>query len=158
MWEETAMTPKQRRFVEEYLIDLNATQAAIRAGYSEKTAYATGQKMLKKAEAVKNAIAAALSERARKSEVTAEYVLSNLQIVVERCMQRAPVVNMRGKQVKDDEGRDVWEFNASGANKALELLGRHLGMFTDKLQVDMSVTPAAILEDLRGRRGLEGTD
>jgi phage terminase small subunit len=133
------MTPKQERFVQEYLIDLNATQAAIRAGYSVKTAYTIGQKLTKKDEAVKEAIAAAVEERRKKSEITAEYVLTNLKEVVERCLQRAPVVTMKGGQVTDEEGRDVWEFNAPGANKALELLGRHLGMFVNRTELSGSL-------------------
>jgi phage terminase small subunit len=134
------MTKKQMRFVEEYLIDLNATQAALRAGYKETTAYCQGQRMLSKNVEVKKAIAAALAKRAKKSEITAEYVLSNLQLVVERCLQRAPVVNFKGSQVQDEEGRDVWSFNAPGANKALELLGKHLGMFTEKVDLHHSGT------------------
>jgi phage terminase small subunit len=146
------MTPKQKRFVQEYLIDLNATQAAIRAGYKPKRAYSTGNENLKKPE-VKSAIAAAIEERRKKSEVTAEYVLTNLREVVERCLQRAPVVTMKGEQVIDEEGRSVWEFNAPGANKALELLGKHLDMFTEKVQMDVSFSPAAVVEEVGKRRG-----
>jgi phage terminase small subunit len=129
------VTPKQKRFVEEYLIDLNATQAAIRAGFKEKTAYSAGQRLLKKVEEVQTAIDIAIKEREKKSAVTAEYVLTNLQEVVERCLQSAPVVNTKGQQVYDEEGNALWEFNAPGANKALELLGKHLGMFSEKVQV-----------------------
>jgi phage terminase small subunit len=135
--------PKRRRFVEEYLKDLNATQAAVRAGYTTRTAKAAGCKLLTFSD-VKAAVEAAIEERRKKSEVTAEYVLTNLREVVERCLQRAPVVTMKGEQVMDEEGRSVWEFNAPGANKALELLGKHLGMFTEKVQVahsgEMSMT------------------
>lgn len=68
------MTPKQEAFVREYLIDLNATQAAIRAGYSEATAYSQGQRMLKNVE-VANALAAATQARAEKCEIDALWVL-----------------------------------------------------------------------------------
>ncbi|MDR1979552.1 MAG: terminase small subunit [Synergistaceae bacterium] len=144
------MTPKRQRFVEEYLIDLNATQAAIRAGYSSKTAKANGQRLLT-FDDVKNAVDAALQERKKKTEITAEYVLSNLKEVVERCLQRAPVTDMKGRQIQDEDGRDVWEFNAPGANKALELLGKHLALFTEKTQVDMTFSPAAIMEEVKRR-------
>lgn len=71
------MTPKQTRFVQEYLIDLNATQAAIRAGYSEKTAGQIGEQNLKKLE-VAQAVKAAMDVRAQKTEITAERVLEEL--------------------------------------------------------------------------------
>jgi phage terminase small subunit len=150
--EVALMVPKRQRFVDEYLIDLNATQAAIRAGYSAKRADAIGYDLLRITE-VKAAIDAALEERRKKSEITAEYVLTNLREVVERCLQRAPVVDMKGRQVQDEEGRDVWEFNAPGVNKALELLGRHLGMFTDKVQMDVTLSPVTILSEVEKRRG-----
>lgn len=69
-----ALTPKQKRFVEEYLIDLNATQAAIRAEYSEKTAYSVGHEILKKPE-VQQAIQEAIAKRSQRTEITADKVL-----------------------------------------------------------------------------------
>lgn len=75
------MTPKQQRFVEEYLIDLNATQAAIRAGYSEKTAYSIGQENLTKPEIAK-AIETNQSKRSEKVGLTAERVLQELSKIV----------------------------------------------------------------------------
>jgi phage terminase small subunit len=128
------MVPKREKFVQEYLLDLNATQAAIRAGYSPKRADAIGYDLLRITE-VKAAIDKALEERRKKSEVTAEYVLIGLREVVERCLQRAPVFNMKGQQVQDEDGNNLWEFNAPGANKALELLGKHLGMFLDRTEI-----------------------
>lgn len=68
------MTPKQEAFVREYLIDLNATQAAIRAGYSEATAYSIGNENLSKPE-IAEAIAIAKAERAEKCEIDALWVL-----------------------------------------------------------------------------------
>ena len=71
------MTPKQQRFVQEYLIDLNATQAAIRAGYSERTAEQIGHQLLKKT-SVAEAVASAQGKVAAKLEITAEKVLRDL--------------------------------------------------------------------------------
>lgn len=107
------MTPKQARFVSEYLIDLNATAAAKRAGYKNPE---IGRQLITKNN-VAAAIAAAIKKREKKTEITAEYVLSNLKTIVERCMSSS-------------------EFDARGAAKALELLGKHLGMFTDKVKVE----------------------
>ena len=131
------LTDKQTAFVREYLVDLNATQAAIRAGYSERTAYSVGQRLLKNVE-IQRAVAAAQAQRARRVEVTQDYVLANLVEVVERTMQRAPVLDRKGEQVTDEEGRAVWTFDAKNANRALELLGKHLGIFTDKIRAEVS--------------------
>lgn len=122
------MTEKQRRFVEEYLIDLNVTQAAIRAGYSPKSAAQIGLKLVNKS-SVQKAIEDAKLKRSKRVGINQDYVLSNLMEIVERCMQRAPVCNMKGEQVQDEQGRYVWQFNGRDANKALDLLGKHLGMF-----------------------------
>lgn len=131
------LTDKQAAFVREYLVDLNATQAAIRAGYSERTAYSVGQRLLKNVE-IQRAVAAAQAQRARRVEVTQDYVLANLVEVVERTMQRAPVLDRKGEQVTDEEGRAVWTFDAKNANRALELLGKHLGIFMDKMKAEIS--------------------
>jgi len=68
------MTPKQERFVEEYLVDLNATQAAIRAGYSEQTARVIGHENLTKPD-IQKAITAAREKQQRRVEITADRVL-----------------------------------------------------------------------------------
>lgn len=131
------LTDKQKEFVRQYLVDLNATQAAVRAGYSVKTAYRQGADLLQKT-SIREAIEKAQAKRARRVEVTQDYVLSNLVEVVERTMQRAPVTDRKGEQVTDEEGRAVWTFDAKGANRALELLGKHLGIFTDKVRAEVS--------------------
>lgn len=71
------MTPKQSAFVSEYLIDLNATQAAIRAGYSEKNAHKIGSQLLGKTR-ISEAILKAKEKRSKKTEIDAEYVLNRL--------------------------------------------------------------------------------
>lgn len=131
------LTDKQKEFVRQYLVDLNATQAAIRAGYSMKTAYRQGADLLQKT-SIREAIEKAQAKRARRVEVTQDYVLSNLVEVVERTMQRAPVLDRKGEQVTDEEGRAVWTFDAKSANRALELLGKHLGIFADKVKAEVS--------------------
>lgn len=131
------LSPKRARFVEEYLIDLNATQAAIRAGYSPKTADVQGPRLLGKV-GVKAEIDKAMAQKAKDNALTVEWVLENLRNVAERCQQKQPVmITIKGKreQVKDDEGRDVWQFDSAGANKAIELIGKHLGMFRDRMDI-----------------------
>lgn len=141
------LTPKQEAFVAEYLIDLCATQAAIRAGYSARTAGRNADRMMKNDE-IRKAITAAQVSRSRRVEVTADYVLRNLTEVVERCLQRAPVMTMQGGevvQVTDDDGRHVWKFDAKGANGALNLLGQHLGLYTKKLEHSGDVKVGGVL-------------
>lgn len=138
-----AKTPNRSRFVEEYLLDLNATQAAIRAGYSAKTARQQGERLLSNAD-VAAEVEARIAKRSEKVGVTAEYVVENLREIAERCMQRAPVLGALGQQVVDSEGRAVWKFDGRNAIGALGLLGKHLGMFTDKVEhsggIDLQVS------------------
>ena len=143
------LTPKQQRFVEEYLVDLNATQAAVRAGYSARTASSIGEENLRKPE-IQQAITEAKAKRSKKVNITAEYVLGNLVEVAERCMQKRPVLNMKGEQVVDEDGNNKWTFDSKGANRALELLGKHVGCFVDKVELSGSVNLGA-LEEARRR-------
>lgn len=75
-----ALTEKQERFVAEYLVDLNATAAAKRANYSERTAYSMGQRLLKKVE-IQAAIQEAIKKRARRTEITQDMVLKELAAI-----------------------------------------------------------------------------
>lgn len=137
-----ALTPKQARFVDEYLIDLNATQAAIRAGYSERTAQQIGAENLTKP-VVAEAITERQAARVERIEADQDYVLTNLIEVVERCMERAPVMVREGRkmvQLVDDEDRHVWQFDARGVNTALGLIGKHRGMFVDKHEHQVAAT------------------
>ena len=131
-----ALTPKQQRFVQEYLVDLNAAAAARRTGYSVRSASqasATGCRLLRN-RAVREAIRLAMLERQRRTELSADYVIATLREIVERSMQRSPVLTRRGEQLVDEEGRHVWRFDGRTASRALELLGRHLGMFADRVR------------------------
>ena len=135
-----SLTPKQQRFVQEYLVDLNAAAAARRTGYSVRTpaeASKAGWRLLQRRE-VREAIREAMLERQKRTEITADYVLSNLMEIVERSMQRAPVLSRRGEQLVDGEDRHVWRFDGRTASRALELMGRHLGMFAEHARTPVS--------------------
>jgi len=113
-------TLKQTRLVEEYLIDLNATQAAIRAGYREKTANEQGLRLLENlsiAAAVENAMA----ERSERTKVTQDYVLATIVETVERCKQGSPILDCKGEQaLVETLGGDLapaYTFNARAALK-----------------------------------------
>lgn len=110
------LTDKQAAFVREYLVDLNATQAAIRAGYSERTAYSVGQRLLKKVE-IQRAVAAAQAKRARRVEIKAEDVL-------------------RGVIEVTTQARDSGDLKT--ALKGFELQGKHLGMWTERVKQEVS--------------------
>ena len=133
------LTDKQRTFVAEYLVDLNATQAAIRAGYSAKTANEQGARLLTNV-SVAAAIAEAQAERAKKTQRTALDVLKDIQAV----------------------SKEAWrDGDLKTALKGFELEGKHLGMFTEKhehtgrdgkpIEVDCQVSPAveAMLNTLK---------
>lgn len=122
------LNAKQTRFCEEYIIDLNAKQAAIRAGYSEKTSGEMGYENLNKPQ-IADRIAELKAGRSAKTEITAEYVLSSLYKVAERCMQEEAVKG------QDGEVSGEYKFEHSGANKSLELLGKHLGLFVERKEL-----------------------
>jgi len=133
------MNPKQERFVTEYLVDLNATQAAKRAGYSEDTAYSQGQRLLKHPE-ISHALGQAIAARSERTRVDADWVVRNLVEVAERCLQQKPVMvwdreERRMVQDTDAGGNGLWMFDSQGANRALELLGKHNRMFIDRSEV-----------------------
>lgn len=122
------LTAKQQRFVAEYLIDLNATQAAIRAGYSEKTAGSIGDENLKKPEIAK-AVQEAMQKRTERTQIDADYVLRTIVETIERCKQAEPVRD------RDGEATGEYKFEANAVLKGAELLGKHLKMFTDKTEL-----------------------
>ena len=124
------LTPKQQRFVEEYLIDLNATQAAIRAGYSEKTAFSIGVENLKKP-LVWDAIQQARGERSEKTGIDAAWVLKQAAEVHRRCMDN--------------------DFNPTAAIAALNLIAKHVdvdALASKKVDATVSVHEVA-LSDLK---------
>lgn len=144
------MTAKQKRFIEEYLIDLNATQAAIRAGYSPDTAKAIGSENLTKPD-IRAQIDRAMAERSKRTGVNAERVIRELAKIA--FVNATEVIDPTTATVKEDAlpedtaaiqsvkvktfGEDGLEREIKMADKlkALELLGKHLGMFKDKLEL-----------------------
>lgn len=118
-----ALTRKQDLFCQEYLVDLNASKAAVRAAYSAKTASRIGPELLGKTW-VASRIQELMNARSKRVRRKSDDVLKDLELVKVDAM----------KQVVDKDGNSLMA-NHAGALKALELEGRHLKMFTDKMEV-----------------------
>lgn len=135
------LTDRQERFIDEYLIDLNGTQAAIRAGYSERTANEQAARLLAKV-SIQRAIAEAMKKRQVRTQITQDDVIRDLCEVRDICLGRKKV---RVVEVLKADGKISAEeieksfFDPAGANRALELLGKHMKMFTDKFEHTGSV-------------------
>lgn len=168
------LTEKQQLFCDEYLIDLNATQAAIRAGYKEKYAHTNANKLLQNT-TIAEYIAERKQDRVERTEITQDMVLKELaniafsnaadfarvvekQAMVDANGKTIPLVDTDGKPVMYrtvepvlteelteeqkralsviKRGRDGFEVKPYDKVKALELLGKHLGMWTDKVEVE----------------------
>jgi phage terminase small subunit len=136
------LTEKQKRFVEEYMVDLNATQAAIRAGYSERTAYRTGADNLKKPQILAR-IKELRAKQAKETHLDSLWVLDRLSQVVDRSMQAEPV-EVFDYSTKEMVPTGEYQYDSQGANKALELIGKHLGLFDPKAKHVDELTEAQI--------------
>ena len=150
-----ALTAKQAAFVQEYLIDLNATQAAIRAGYSERSAYSIGQENLCKPE-IQEAIQEEMKKRSKRTEITADRVLKefarlaffdprklfdgkgNPKDITELDDETAAALAGLDvvQEVDPDTGVTSYtkKYKLASKQAALDSLGRHLGMFVDKTE------------------------
>ena len=160
------LTNKQKKFIDEYLVDLNATQAAIRAGYKEKAAYRTGAENLRKPQ-IQEEIQKRMQERQQRTEVTQDMVVKELAAIafaratdyveirsngVCSTVVIKPTTNLSDQQIRAiagiKEGANGIEIKLNDKEKALELLGRHLGMWNDKIKVDGEVTTNNPFEEL----------
>ena len=155
------MNDKQERFVDEYLVDLNATKAAERAGYSKKTAYSQGQRLLKNVE-IQKAIQDAQKKLSERTQITQERVLQEyakiaffdpkkifnddgtLKQIGELDDDVAAVIggiDVVVNQSDKDEPEYTKKIKLIDKKGALDSIARHLGMFKDKVEVDHKNTP-----------------
>lgn len=149
------LTDKQKRFVDEYLIDLNGTQAAIRAGYSAKTANEQAARLLANV-SIQQTISKHMAERSKRTGVNQDRVVLELaKIALVKITDivdnqgrikttatdddLACIESMKYKESESDTGSSVErEVKISSKIKALELLGKHLGMWNDKLDINIT--------------------
>lgn len=166
------LTDKQERFVQEYLIDLNATQAAIRAGYSEKTAYSQGQRLLKNVE-VKKLIEEGQKTVAERNNITIDRVISELALIgfanmgdymkpdhegnprldfsdltrEQSAVLTEVTVDRRYESGDDTTGYvDKVKFKLADKRAALVDLGKHLGAFSEN--VNVKITPPQVVYEV----------
>ena len=167
------LTDKQQRFVDEYLIDLNATQAAIRAGYSAKTADQQGSRLLANVK-IKQAVAEKQAQRSKRTGVNQDRVVLELAKVAFAKMtdivdsegrikedaspdDLACIESIKYKESDNEYGGSVErEVKIASKLKALELLGKHLGMWSDKFNV--TVEKSEKLDDIISQLGGEGLE
>lgn len=132
------LTAKQKRFCDEYLIDLNATQAAIRAGYSEKTARAIGNENLTKPD-IKEYIENRMAEKEKELIADQDEVLKYLTSVL-RGKSKSTEIVVEGTGDGCSEARTILkEPSEKDRLKAAELLGKRYGIYTDKVQAEVVV-------------------
>ena len=162
---KTRLNPKRQRFVAEYLVDLNATQAAIRAGYSTATAYSIGQRLLKNVE-ISAALEAAMAERQARTEITADMVIRELAKIAfldprkffRRDGSLVPVheldddaaAGLTGLDVTINVGEDGVEtrtakIKLADKRAALVDLGKHLGLIEPKKALGSVENPLQLL-------------
>ena len=160
------LNEKQKRFVSEYIIDLNAKQAAIRAGYSPKTAEVQASRLLSLVK-VQDEIAKAMEDREKRTGITQDRVLAELSAIAfakatdyvevsnDGAVKIKATANLTDEQKKAiagiKEGANGVEVKLVDKTKALEMLSRHLGLFNDKLNVN--VESVEIIDDMESDEG-----
>ena len=156
------LNEKQATFVQEYLIDLNATQAAIRAGYSPRTAEQQGMRLLRDAR-VKEAVQKAMQERNQRVEISQDRILEELARIAFGDLRDAVTWGPSGVSLKDsaelteDQAAAISEVGETVTKeggstrikrhdkvKAIELLMRHKGMLNDKLNINGELNVSAL--------------
>ena len=141
-------------FCQEYVVDYNGTQAAIRAGYKEKSARVTASKLLTDANILAR-VYELQKEQLDRLAISQDYVVLQLLETYKCCREPSPVMRY-DPSTGEMEETGMYQFDSKGALRALELLGKHLGMFNDKLHVSGSLNTGQlsnVLAQLRGDAG-----
>ena len=138
-----ALTEKQKKFCHEYMIDFNASAAYIRAGYSKNGARISASQLLTNPN-VRIFLSGLIHKQEENAEITVQEIIRDLKTMKDRCMQQIQVFDKKGNPTGE------WRFDSAGAVRSLELLGKHLAMFTDKFQVeDKDLHITVIMVDIK---------
>lgn len=125
---------KQKMFCKEYLVDFNGTQAAIRAGYSKKTANEQASRLLAKVN-VQTYLKQLIEKRNERTKITQDEVIADIIKVKDRCMQNEAILDKEGNLI------GLYKFDSNGANKALDMLMKHTGGYeTDNKQKAFNIS------------------
>ena len=134
------LTNRQKVFTEEYVKDLNASQAAQRAGYAEVSSRSHSSELMSdpkiQAEIQKN-----MDARSERTKIDADYVLNTIRDTVERCRQAEPVLDKEGFETGE------WKFDAANVLKGCDLLGKHLKLWSDAPKVDLSLNLSTLSDE-----------
>lgn len=176
-----SLSKKQRRFVDEYLVDLNATQAAVRSGYSAKTAQEQSSRLLSNV-MVQSTIAERMKDREKRTEITQDKVLSELAKIgfadIRKAVEWGPEVMIVDEEtgetavsngvalvpsvkIDNDTAAAISEISQTAQGIKIKLhdkraalvdIGRHLGIFNDKLNITVTDALAERLSRAKGRK------
>ena len=146
--ENIKLTKKQEMFCREYIIDFNATRAALAAGYSEKSAYQIGSENLNKVE-IQAFLSELMQARNERVKIDADYVLKQAVKLHERCMQEVKPLIKGGEQQTDDDGNLLFVFDATGAKASLELIGKHTDVNAFKERIDHTSNGKDIMQSIQ---------
>lgn len=142
---------RQELFCQEYVVDYNGTQAAIRAGYKEKSAKVTASKLLTNANILAR-VHELQKDQLDRLAVSQDYVVLQLLETYKCCREPSPVMQY-DPSTGEMEETGMYQFDSKGALRALELLGKHLGMFSDKVHVSGSLNTGQLSNVLAQLRG-----
>ena len=132
------LTEKQKLFCREYILDLNASQAAERAGYSARCSKEQGYRLLTYAH-VQEELSDLIKSREARLEITSDFVLQTIVETIQRCSQGEQIINRQGVPVlgtdlQTGDERPLYKYDSTSVLRGAELLGRHLRLFSDRVE------------------------
>jgi phage terminase small subunit len=132
------LSPRMRDFAAHWVKNHNASKAAIQAGYSEKGAGVTGSRLLMNTKVMAE-ISRLQKEVSTRLKIDQDFVIQGFVKVYARAMQEEPILDKEGKET------GAYKFDAAAANRSLELLGKHLGLFTEKVEHSGAVATGPVM-------------
>lgn len=153
----TGLNEMQERFCQEFISDWNGTQAAIRAGYSEKTASVQGSQLLTLLKIKKriNELSEPITARVVESvKIDREWIVNKAAVIVESCLQMLTLKDKQGNPILDDEGKPIRQpINPKAVNASLSLIADVLALKT-QTQINVNLTPQEVLAEVERRQAL----